>query len=436
MIYRSIGLILFVVMVAFAPGCKDKNENEQQQLSFTHSVPVGGNSWVVDNPSGNRNVIGDEGIVNWKDESFKIRTYFRVEQAGELHAGIVARVSSGTTKLKISIGNQSKEITLDNISPDTLAAGVFEIGEPGYHWVEFEGIEKSGETFADITNLLIGGEAASGEVYYIKEEFYWGRRGPSVHLGYQVPEEAGNVKYFYSEIMVPEGEDVIGSYFMANGFGQGYFGIQVNSPTERRVLFSVWSPYQTDNPEEIPDEEKIVLLKKGPDVYTGEFGNEGSGGQSFLRYNWKAGNTYRFLLKGEPAGNNHTDFTAWFYAPEEETWNLIASFRRPKTDTWLKGLYSFLENFIPDTGDQPRKAYYGNQWVFGSDNNWHELNRIKFTADATARKDARLDYAGGAEGDKFFLKNCGFFSEKAKIDTFFERQPSGTPPEIDFEALP
>lgn len=35
-------------------------------------------------------------------------------------------------------------------------------------------------------------------------------------------------------------------------------------------------------------------------MYTGEFGNEGSGGQSYLKYNWKAGNTYKFLLQKKP----------------------------------------------------------------------------------------------------------------------------------------
>ena len=72
---------------------------------------------------------------------------------------------------------------------------------------------------------------------------------------------------------------------------EGYFGIQVNSATERRILFSVWSPFSTDNPKEIPDDKKIKLLRKGKDVHTGEFGNEGSGGQSYLRYQWKTGTT-------------------------------------------------------------------------------------------------------------------------------------------------
>src|SRR5690606_40657805 len=95
--------------------------------------------------------------------------------------------------------------------------------------------------------------------------FYWGRRGPSVHLSYTTPADK-DIEYCYNEITVPEGEDVVGSYYMANGFGEGYFGIQVNSATERRILFSVWSPFHTDNPKEIPDDEKILLTAKGADV--------------------------------------------------------------------------------------------------------------------------------------------------------------------------
>src|SRR3546814_14463863 len=83
--------------------------------------------------------------------------------------------------------------------------------------------------------------------------WYWGRRGPSVHLNYELPPET-NAELFYNEVTVPPNADVEGSFFMACGFGEGYFGFQVNSDTERRVLFSVWSPYKTDNPDDIPEE--------------------------------------------------------------------------------------------------------------------------------------------------------------------------------------
>lgn len=223
---------------------------------------------------------------------------------------------------------------------------------------------------------------------------------------------------------------------MANGFGQGYFGMQVNSPTERRILFSVWSPYKTDNPDEIPEDQKIKLLKKGENVNTGEFGNEGSGGQSFYKFMWKTGTSYKFLLKGFPTGKGETDFTAWFFAPEVNTWKLIASWRRPKTDTYLTHLYSFLENFYTETGNVERRGLYSNQWVFNTKGEWIEITKIKFTADATARKESRMDYAGGLENQDFFLKNCGFFSETTPIDSYFERESTEKKPIINFEELP
>lgn len=425
-----------LVLMTLTGACKKNTEEIPEKLSFNYTIPVYGNSWIVENPAKNQQVIREEGMVNWSEKPVKIRTYFRVERTGKLNIGFEGSVKNGQSQLKITCGEQSKEVVISNNSVKKIDVGVFEITEPGYHWIEFEGTDREGPTFAEIETVLIGGEATRGDVYFVKDDFYWGRRGPSVHLGFQVPESTGDVKWFYSEIEVPEGEDVLGSYFMANGFGQGYFGIQVNSPTERRVLFSVWSPFQTDNPQDIPEEDRIVLLKKGNDVNTGEFGNEGSGGQSFLRYNWKAGTSYRFLLKGEPVGNGSTDFTAWFFAPEKGEWKLIASFRRPKTNTWLTGLYSFLENFMTDTGDQSRMAWYSNQWVCNAEGDWTELTKIKLTADATARKESRLDYAGGVVDDRFFLKNCGFFSDKTTIDTFFERKSTGVPPEIDFDNLP
>jgi hypothetical protein len=198
----------------------------------------------------------------------------------------------------------------------------------------------------------------------------------------------------------------------------------------------VWSPYKTDNPGEIPEDYKIKLLKKGEGVYTGEFGNEGSGGQSYLKFGWKAGTTYKFLLKGKPTVKGETDFTAWFFAPEAGDWKLIASFHRPKTDTYLTHLYSFLENFYTETGNVERSGLYSNQWIYNAENKWIEITKIKFTADATARKESRMDYSGGSENQSFFLKNCGFFSETTPIDSYFERRRIGISPHVDFEKLP
>ena len=266
--------------------------------------------------------------------------------------------------------------------------------------------------------------------------FHWGRRGPSVHLNYPTA-DTQQVQYFYSEITVPAGEDRIGSYFMADGFSVGYFGMQVNGPAERHILFSVWSPFTTDDPKAIPDSLRIVLIRKGDDVHTGTFGAEGSGGQSYLLYPWVAGNTYRFLLRAQPQTDNHTRFTAWFYAPEQSRWRLIACWDRPATHTWLTHLYSFLENFEPEQGDKDRLAYYGNQWIADSAGHWTPLTRARFTGDNTARKGYRHDYAGGLHGYTFFLRDGGFFDTYTPLDTWFERPaPTTTMPPINLADLP
>ena len=91
-------------------------------------------------------------------------------------------------------------------------------------------------------------------------------------MSYEVSSQAGNIEYFYNEMAVSKGSDLLGSYFMANGFAEGYFGIQVNSQTERIILLSLWSPLKTDDPTSIPEDQKIKLLKKGDDVISNDFG--------------------------------------------------------------------------------------------------------------------------------------------------------------------
>jgi hypothetical protein len=433
--------ISFIVALTFLSCSGDSdtdtsssNNKPEEKLQLTTAVPPGGNSWVINNLEANGDLIFDDGIHNWTSTHPVIRTYFKTQNKGELHVGLKIKVASGKSIIKVTVGNTSKEVEVNNTNYQVVEVGKFQVAEAGYNYIDLQGVSKSGTYMADVTEVVIGGPAAAGNVTTVKDDFYWGRRGPSVHLSYKTPENK-DIQWFYNEITVPEGEDVLGSYYMANGFGEGYFGIQVNSETERRVLFSVWSPYDTQNPDDIPDDYKIKLLKKGANVNTGEFGNEGSGGQSYLVYNWKPSTTYKFLLKGEPSENNSTDYTAYFYAPEEGKWQLIASFRRPYTNTYLTGIYSFLENFITHTGYIPRMANYSNQWVVDTNNTWHELTKATFTADATARKGNRLDYAGGANGNIFFMKNCGFFSDNTTIDTEHTRTANGAQPDIDLQAL-
>ncbi|MBV4355742.1 DUF3472 domain-containing protein [Pinibacter aurantiacus] len=411
------------------------------QLSFanimdtTVVIPAGGNTFA----SNNDDIVKQKGVSGWNNQNATLEIYVRVTQPGTLKLSLNASTDDKST-ITATIGNQSKKIKLTK--SDTLVnAGEWRLKDTGYVKVELKGIEKTGNYFADIKSYTVSGTAINSKTVFVKNNegnfFYWGRRGPSVHLGYTLNNDV-KAEWFYNEITVPSGDDVIGSYYMANGFAEGYFGMQVNSATERRILFSIWSPYSTDDPKKIPADQQIVMLRKGEGVHTGEFGNEGSGGQSYLRYNWKAGNTYKFLLHAQPDNNNNTTtYTAYFFAPEKNEWQLIASFKRPKTNTYLKHLHSFLENFNPEQGNKTRKVLFGNQWICDVNGNWSELTDAKFTGDNTARIGYRMDYGGGLDkSGLFYLQNCGFFSNYTQLNGNYKRPATGIKPVVDFGKLP
>ncbi len=428
---RRIIIILTLLLAISLISCVNKSD---EKIVFNVSIPTAGNSWVM-NKSGfvKSDMITSEGIRNWNDQNNIIRTFFYIEKEGEISLGIRAKVNSGVSKIKFMFGNKSGKILLSDNEFKDIYIGDFQIKIPGYYFVDIKGLEKEDIVYAEVNAILLETENPRS-IKYIKDDFYFGRRGPSDHLNFQIPDGVNNIEWFYSELLIPKNQDVVGSFFMANGFGEGYFGIQVNSSEERRILFSVWSPYKTNNPSDIPEEYRIKLLKKGEEVKTGKFGNEGSGGQSYKIHNWKTSLKYGFLVGAKPTDDGSTDYIAYFYDPEISNWNLIAQFRRPKTTTYLKRLHSFLENFIPNQGVFYRKGLYKNQWVYNS-SGWHEINRAIFTADNTARKGNRMDYSGGIENNGFYLKNCGFTNDNVKINSGFTRSELNKEPDIDFSAL-
>lgn len=265
--------------------------------------------------------------------------------------------------------------------------------------------------------------------------FIGGRRGPSSHLSYVLPTDSA-VEYFYNEVTVPKGNDVVGSYFMANGFSFGYFGMQVIPSGERRILFSVWSPNKSEDPKDIPEDEKIKLISKGNTVYVGEFGFEGAGSQSYLKYNWKTETTYKFLLTAKPMDNNITNFSAYFFDEENAKWILIATFSRPKTVSYLNGLYSFLENLDPETGNVERTGLYGNQWIRTVGGDWIEIEKANYFIDNTGSIGYRRDHVGGVINNSFYLKAMGFFNKTMPHGTQLIRKKTNIKPIINLNQLP
>ncbi|HNP24119.1 MAG TPA: DUF3472 domain-containing protein [Panacibacter sp.] len=404
--------------------------------SIKISIPLGGNCFITSKEK-TTDSIADAGIVKWAEAATVFSIYFRNDQPCIVQLGL-ADASKGRGSISALVDENKTSFSFNNKGAEVFDKKRFQL-TPGYHHIQLKGLKKTGENYAIITDLLLKTDAPDSIFHFVRENsgsrYYWGRRGPSLHLNYQAPEDK-NIEWFYNELTVNKGDDAIGSYFMANGFKEGYFGMQVNSDSERHILFSVWSPYSTDDPASIPDDEKIVLLKKGKNVHAGEFGSEGSGGQSYMNYPWTAGNTYRFLTHVKPDDKGNTVFTSYFFAPEEKEWMLLASFQRPKTDTWLTRPHSFVENFIDSIGLLHRRCFYGNQWALDTEGYWHELTTAFFTGDDIANVHYRMDYKAGVDGNTFFLQNGGFSSDYTPLKQYFSRRANKVPPKIDFDKLP
>lgn len=404
-------------------------------LAHAEDIPFGGNAYLTSGA----NEPGRGSDLRWDTPEKVLSLFFRMDRPADLQLALRASVPEGTSTIRATVAGKTLTAELTAAALALFPLGTFRGEQVGYVRVDLQGISKTGPLYAEVSDLVVDSKTPGLMLAFVRDNesnrFYWGRRGPSVHLSFRPP--AGlDIEWFYNELLIPEGKDPVGSYFMANGFGEGYFGVQVNSPRERRILFSVWSPFRTDNPREIPADERIVMLAKGAGVATGEFGNEGSGGQSYFVFPWKAGTTYRFLNRARPDGSGNTIYTAWFYAPEAKAWQLIASFRRPKTNKHLTGLHSFLENFNDRNGWLEREGRYGNQWARDIGGTWHALHDARFTGDDIARRGYRLDYAGGTSETDFFLRNGGFFASLVPLDSRFTRLPNHrAKPDVDLKKL-
>jgi hypothetical protein len=309
----------------------------------------------------------------------------------------------------------------DGTQSVTVDFGSMAIRSLGYYRFALEGVSTTGPAFGEPGALLLSGPAVKDAQFNLKTS----RGAPSVHLWYPVPRDA-QVEWFYNEVTVKA--DPLWSYYMACGFRRGYFGIQVNSPTERRIIFSVWdSGKEPVDRNKVAPEDRVQPVAKGDGVFAGSFGNEGTGGHSHLVYPWKTGKTYRFLVSARPEGAS-TLYSGYFYFPEQQRWGLIASFRAPQDGGYLSGLYSFNEDFNGANGQQRRLAEFGPQWIRTADGRWMEMLSARFTHTADAYQD-RLDRGAGVVGVRFYLSNGGFLAAPPiRYGDALKRSATGKPP--------
>lgn len=394
-----------------------------QKTAFSLDIP-GSTAYTEPNPEALE--MPESGPVKgWSDAGVTLAWYGQIRTPGKLTVAVRVQLPEGsaaTLRMKVDDRDLGIRKVLGASGPVLVSFGSINIREARAYRFALSGVKKSGKEFGAVESLLLDGTAAKNALFNLTQQ----RGAPSVHLSYPVPQGA-DVQWFYNEVTVRK--DPVWSYYEACGFARGYFGIQVNSPTERRIIFSVWdSGKEPTDRGKVTAEDRVQLLAKGEGVVTSDFGNEGTGGHSHLVYPWKTGDTYRFLVSARPDGAA-TIYTAWFYFPEKNSWGLIASFRAPKDGKYLRGLYSFNEDFDGANGQQLRRAEFGNQWIKTVDGRWIELTKARFTHTARGIYKDRLDRGAGVIGDRFYLTNGGFKAESIEYGDEFSRAASGVAPQ-------
>ena len=241
----------------------------------------------------------------------------------------------------------------------------------------------------------------------------------SVHLGYPAPE--GNAFYIEMKIL----SSAPGTYFMACGWNKGYFGVQELANGKKIILFSVWDSGQND-PKAVEEDKRTKLVHKDEKTRIGRFGGEGTGGQSFYDYDWKIGETLRFLVTSK-VEVNRTVYSGHFFHSEQKKWIHMVSFSTITGGTNLKGYYSFVEDFKRDKVSTTfaRKAEFFNPWIKNINNDWLPISKANFTADANPV----LNIDAGTTAGHFFLITGGDTNNTLKLRSVIENpSPIKTPP--------
>jgi FKBP-type peptidyl-prolyl cis-trans isomerase len=371
-----------------------------------------------------------KGLQNWTDIKQEIHYFFHIAQEGKLLIALNLKNARAGSIISVEIANKTFRLSIPQSTKfQKKILGIVDFKDSGFYSIKIKGLKKSGNTIAEIESLELSGSAANG-IHFNKKPR---RNAASVHLRYPISDTT-RLTSFYNEITIPENADILHSYYMSNGFSRGYFGIQVNSENERRVIFSVWDAgNEAVNRSKVADSNKVKLIAKGDGVFADDFGNEGTGGHSHWRYNWKSGITYKMLVTAlMDSASQTTTYTGYFFVPEQQKWKLIASFRAPKDGKPLRNLYSFNENFVGINGQLQRYAYFGNQWGQRENGTWMELTESNFSYDATGKAGDRIDYGGGMEGGMFYLWNGGFKPANAKFGDRLIRPAKNNKPTIDF----
>jgi hypothetical protein len=428
------------LQVNFAAWLPDPLSTDKKNTSLN-----AGRGYVEPQPASGLSMSERGGLSGWTD-SLKKAVWYLYQKPGRYTLNFVLTLDSERTRsFKITCSTNDEKLGFSPVSSefsytgkgrtDTLSAVTVDVAKTGYYKYELESKNAAGAIL--IHSLLFKG-IATPEQPDIPEPPHTTDylSSPSVHLGYH-PTTPGNagVRYdwFYQELMAPSGFTPVATYYMAIGFDGGYFGMQANSLTERRILFSVWDQIDLDYYKKIgrtpPKDSLVSLVDCAPYAQANSFGGEGTGGQSYVgRYRpdtWIEDTPVKFLLNVRRQTVQREDkngtkpavlISAWYKAYEDEGWRYIATWCRPFVNTYFDAFHSFLENYGWTNGHLARKAYYYHS--FGrrvNDGQWVHFNRGTF-GNTDGKEGQRVDIARGAAPEdpaKFYMLSGGYLPNAA-----------------------
>ncbi len=259
----------------------------------------------------------------------------------------------------------------------------------------------------------------------------------SVHFGYALP-KGEMALWAYAEAKSLPGPPT--TYNCVLGFGHGYFGFQRKTAgpeaKDRVFIYSLWdNGYVKNDAKKVSADELrdlvVTTVAKGEGVNASAFDHEGSGGHSDLPYAWKDNATYSFLL-GVKADGDAAVYSAWVKLAETGQWRFLTSFRRPKTEAKIDGLYSFVEDWSGSFGQVERKCLYSNLWIRTAAGKWVALKEAKSSATAEL---GRKDFSHTVEGNAVALITGGYSSADGKRGVILA-VPAGKEPVVDLAKLP
>jgi hypothetical protein len=182
---------------------------------------------------------------------------------------------------------------------------------------------------------------------------------------------------------------------------------QLDSSTNKIVIFSVWDPTRGDDANKVPLEQRVQVLYQDASTKVSRFGGEGTGGKCIWPYVWQTNETCRFVVHAV-VDRDRTSYAGWFFDGHAHEWRHLVTFSTRTSGRHLRGPYSFVEDFRRDgkSVNETRRARFGNGWLRGVDGKWVSLNQATFTA-SSAEWESKDNIDAGIFDNTFYLATGG-----------------------------